>query len=183
MPCFAKDTSDLSDHRAASEVALKKRARRSPRPAGKSVGNSLPGNDLAKSLLLVTARFLLIFRVALVGGVLAFRLAPVGVLGGAVRLRLSFAGGRFAWSCRISICVRGCRVRWRCRTIGRGFSWLGGIAVRSRRSGPLCRARCGSRSYDLHYGRVRRRTARPPKWHHITSAYNILGPAVAGLAP
>src|SRR5260370_4276069 len=131
MPWFAKDTSDFSDHRGASEVALKKRARRSPRTAGKSLGNSLPGNDLAKSLLLFTARFLLIFRVALVGGVLAFRLAPVGVLGRAVRLRLSFAGGRFARCCRISICVRSGRCRRRCRTIGRGFSWLVRLAVRS----------------------------------------------------
>src|SRR5260370_13963356 len=137
MPCFAKDTSDFSDHRAASEVELKKRARRSPRPAGKSLGNCLPGNDLAKSLLLFAARLFLIFRVALVGGVLAFRLVPISALGRAVRLRLSFAGGRFARSCRISICVRGCRVRRRCRTIGRGFRWLGGIAVRLRGSGPL----------------------------------------------
>src|SRR5260370_17531654 len=102
MPCFAKDTSDFSDHRAASEVELKKRARRSPRPAGKSLGNSLPGNDLAKSLLLFTARFLLIFRVALVGGVLPFRLAPVGVLGRAVRLRLGFAEGPSALCSRFS---------------------------------------------------------------------------------
>src|SRR5260370_2700235 len=108
MPCFAKDTSDFSDQRAASKVELKKRARRSPRPAGKSLGNCLPGNDLAKSLLLFAARLFLIFRVALVGGVLPFRLVPISALGRAVRLRLSFAGGPFPRSAIISIVSPGC---------------------------------------------------------------------------